>query len=87
MSPRDHMKRVQLEGDVLKAKNLLAGARVEYEMAFEAVEGPLAKGQAQLVSVRETTTLELAVNQLVALECRHVVAVERLEVFQREVMS
>ena len=87
MSPRDHMKRTELERDVLKAKNLLAAARVEYEMAFEAVEAPLAKGQAQLVSVREMTTLDLAVSQLVALECRHAVAVERLEVFQREVMS
>ena len=80
MSPRDHMKRVQLESDVLKAKNLLAAAHVEYEMAIGEITGGS-------ISERALITLTVAVDQLVELECRHAVAVERLEVFQREVMS
>jgi hypothetical protein len=80
VSPRDHMKRVQLESDVLKAKNLLAAAHVEYEMAL----GEIAGGSYSTIAL---TTLTVAVDQLVELECRHAVAVDRLEVFQREAMS
>lgn len=80
MSPRDHMKRAELERDVLKAKNLLAAAHVEYEMAIGDIAGKMASHIA-------LTTLTLTVDQLVVLECRHAVAVDRLETFQREVMS
>jgi len=85
MSPAQHMKRTELERDVLKAKNLLAAARVEYEMALDTLaEG--ADAQPPRIS-RNMLALELTVSQLVALECRHAVAVERLQVFNREVMS
>lgn len=80
MSPSDHMKRVQLERDVLDAKNKLAAARVEWEMALEDVSAP--KPSALVVA-----TLSVAVERLVETECRHAVAVDRFEAFKREVMS
>jgi hypothetical protein len=85
MTPVQRMKLSELELGVLEARNKLAAARVEYEMACDALaEGVDSKPP--LIS-RHLLALELAVSQLVALECRHAVAVERLEVFQREVMS
>lgn len=86
MTPVQRMKLSELELGVLEARNKLAAARVEYEMAFEAVVLPEAPF---CFSTRQKAAMELtaAVDQLVALECRHAVAVERLEVFQREVMS
>lgn len=80
------MKLSELELGVLEARNKLAAARVEYEMAFEPVES-IADGCDRRVAAQRLIALGLAVDQLVALECQHAVAVERLEVFQREVMS
>lgn len=74
------MKRVQLERDVLDAKNKLAAARVEWEMALE--------GISQITrSVFAIQEVSVAVERLVETECRHAVAVDRFETFKREVMS
>lgn len=84
MTPVQRMKLSELELGVLEARNKLAAARVEYEMALESALLPWPAFSDTQKAAMELTT---AVDQLVALECRHAVAVERLEVFQREVMS
>lgn len=82
MSPTDHMKRVQLERDVLQAKNVLTSARVEYEMTCDKL------ADARLATLPATLLeLDAAVQRLMWAECEHAIAVYKLETFQREVMS